>query len=191
MSEQLISASGPDLWPGFPWGNNKNNEPVDAQEHDCAAAVTQITSLMGDTRRLILVAGGLLTADIAGMAVAVSALLGHGAGVGLSSVGLLAPVMVSWLAAAALMILAEQPVAAALGELRCVTGAPVDPSAPWRPLGVRPMVGSDLAWNHIVPLIGAATLQHSRARLTLTWAIITTVGFMVWMTLSFALAAAS
>ncbi|MGH3166993.1 MAG: hypothetical protein ACRDN0_14040 [Trebonia sp.] len=191
MREQLVSTSGPQPWPGFPRGNKEDNAPADGQRRDCAAAVTEITSVMNDTRRLVLISGGLLAADTAGEAVAVTALFGHGDVVGLSSMGLLAPVLLSWLVAALLMILAERPLAAALGALRCATGAPVDPSAPWRPLGVRPIAGSELEWHHVVPLIGALTLQHSRARLALSWAVITTVGFMLWMALSFAVTVAS
>lgn len=154
-------------------------------------AVTDIISAIGDMRRLMIVSGGMLAADIAGAAVAVPALFRHGDGAGLICSGLLAPVMLSWLIAVLFTILAERPFAVALGDLRCVAGAPVDPSAPWRPLGMRPVADWHIVSEHVVPLIGAATVQHSRARLALAWAAITTVGFMLWVVLSFGVAAAS
>ncbi|HEX6452654.1 MAG TPA: hypothetical protein VF060_24740 [Trebonia sp.] len=146
---------------------------------------------MSDSRRLFLVSGGLLTADVTGAAVAVSALLSHGHDVALWAAALLLPVILSWFIAALLMALGEQAVASSLGELRRVSGAPVDPSAPWRSMGVTPMADPDIAWEHIVLLIGTATLHHARSRLALRWAIITTVGFFLWLTLSLAIAAAS
>jgi hypothetical protein len=117
------------------------------------------------------------------------ALLGREGAWTLGSLGLLVLVMVSWLRTSLLVVLAERPVAGALGELRRVTGAPVDPSAPWLPLGVRPIPASDLGWDHVVPLIAATNLRHARARLAFSWAVITTTGFCVWMALSFAMAA--
>jgi hypothetical protein len=106
-----------------------------------------------------------LTADIAGGAVVMSALLGRKEIAALSALGLLLLVMLSWLRTSALVILAEWPVAVAFGELRRATGAPVDPSAPWLPTGARPMVASDFGWDQVVPLIAAANLRHARARL--------------------------
>lgn len=163
--------------------------PDRGRERDRAADVAEITSIVGNTRRLVLVSGGLLTADIVGIAIAIWGLLGHGHSVVLGSSALLAPVIASWLAAAALLVGAEQPAASALGELRRDTGAPTDLSAPWRPLGVRPLVGTDLEWGRIASFIGAATVAHSRARLALCWAVIATAGFLLWTALSLAIAA--
>jgi hypothetical protein len=154
-----------------------------------AVDVARIISLLGDTRCLVLVSGALLTADVVGGAFVVSALLGRHEITALSALGLLGLVLLSWLRTAALVVAAERPVAVAFSELRRVTGAPVDPSAPWSSVGVRSMVASDLGWDHVVSLIAAVTLRHARARLALSWAVITTVGLCVWMALSFAIAA--
>lgn len=133
--------------------------------------------------------GGLLTADVTGAAIAVSALLSHGYVVSLWAAGLLVPVILSWLITAMLMTLGERSVAGALGELRRVTGAPVDLSAPWRSPGVTPLADWDREWDYIVLLIAAANLHHARSRLALSWAVITTAGFLLWLALSLAIGA--
>jgi hypothetical protein len=192
MRDHLVSTANFASWPEPRWDNEEDNEPPpDGQERGRAAAAAKITSTMSDSRRLFLISGGLLTADVTGAAVAVSAFLSHGHSVALWAAGLLVPVILSWFIAALLMTLGEQAVAGSLGELRRVTGAPVDLSAPWRSLGVTPMADSDISWEHIVLLIGAATLHHARSRLALRWAIITTVGFLLWLVLSLAMAAVS
>jgi hypothetical protein len=96
---------------------------------------------------------------------------------------------VGWLAAAALLLHAERPVAGALGELRQATGAQVDPSAPWPPVGVRQLPASQLRWSHVVPLIGATTIRHARARLALAAAITASAALLLWMLLALAVAA--
>lgn len=149
-------------------------------------AVAQITSITADTRWLTLVSGTLLTADLVGGGVMMTVLLGRANVSALASLGLLVVVTLSWMRASALVVLAERPIAGALGELRRVTGAPVDPSAPWPRVGVQQMAPSELGWDHLLPLIAAATLRHARARLALSWAVITTTGLCVWMILSFA-----
>lgn len=158
--------------------------PADGAARSCAAAIIKITSVMCDTRRLIFTSAWMLTAALAGAAAMVTTLLGHGKIVVLgSSLALLVPVVLSWLVTAVFLILAERPVADAFGELRREIGAPVDLTAPWAPLGVIPLDASDLQWDHVVPLIAAATLQYSRARLVLSWSVITTAGFLTWMVL--------
>lgn len=153
--------------------------------------VTQIASLLGDTRCLVLVSGALLTADVVGGAVVMSALLGRKEIAVLSAIGLLLLVLPSWMRTSALVLHAEWPVAVAFGELRRATGAPVDPSAPWLPTGAQPMVVPDPGWESAIPLIAAVNVRHARARLALSWAVITTIGLCVWTAISFVGAALS
>jgi hypothetical protein len=155
------------------------------------ATVPQVASLLSDTRALVLVSGALLTADIVGGAVVMSALLGRKEIAVLSVLGLLLLVLPSWMRASALVVHAEWPVAVAFGELRRATGAPVDPSAPWLPTGAQPMVLPDLGWEQAVSLIAAVNVRHARARLALSWAVITTIGLCVWTASSFVGAALS
>jgi hypothetical protein len=185
MREHLRTVSGPGPWPGLP---HEGSAPASDQEPSDPAAVPAITAAISDTRWLVLISGALLVADIAGASVTTAELLGRQSAVAVGSIVLLVPVLAGWLAAAALLIHAERPVVGALGELRRATGARVEPSAPWRSVGVRPLPACDLEWAHVVPLIAAATIQHARARLALCLAIITTAGLLLWMVLSLAIA---
>lgn len=126
--------------------------PADGRGGDCAAAITETTAVLASTRQLTLVSGGLLNADVAGAVVAESALLAHGNGVTWSASALLLPVILSWMAAAIFLVLAERPPAAAPGEL------------------------------------GAAAIQHARARRAQTWAVIATAGFLLWTAVTLAIA---
>jgi hypothetical protein len=182
------AASEPGPWPGLP---REDRTPADDLAWGCPAAISEITSAIGDTRWLTLISGGLLAADIAGAATIVAELLGHRAAIAVGSVGLLVPVILSWLVTAVLLLLAERPVAGELGELRRATGARVDPSAWWAPLGVLPLSASDLEWSHVVPLIAAVTIRHARARVALSSAIVTTAGLLLWMVISLAIVAVS
>jgi hypothetical protein len=154
------------------------------------AVIAESISAIGDTRGLFLVTGGLLAADVAGGAVTMALLLGRGGTVALVTIGLLIPAALAWLAAAVLLLWAERPVADAVGELRWVTGAPVDLAAPGRPLGLCPPPADDLRWSYVVRLIGAVAIRHGRARLSLCAAILTTAGFLAWMMLSLTIVAA-
>lgn len=184
MPEQhLAFISGPGSWPG-PAG-----EEDESHGGGGVPAIAEITQVMGDTRRLASVAGALLAAGMAGAAIVVSALLRHGHAVAWTCAALLVPVVLGWLAAALMLVLTEQPAAIMLGELRRGTGAPADLSAPWRPVGVRPLSDADAQWERVVSLIGAATLAHARARRALTAAIVATAGFGLWAVLSLAIAA--
>jgi hypothetical protein len=187
MYEYLATASGPSPWPGLP---QEDSAPDDGQRWSYQTVISEVTVAISETRWLVLISGGLLAADIAGASAATAALLGRQDIVTVGSIGLLVPVALAWLAAAGLLLLAERPVVGALGELRRATGACVDPSAPWRPVGVRSLPASALEWSHVVPLIAAATVRHARARLALRVAIATTALLLLWIVLSLAIASA-
>jgi hypothetical protein len=158
-----------------------------AEEYYRTAAVSKVIEVTGDARRLTLCSVGLLAADLIGAAAVVSASLARGYVLALGSVGLLLPAIAGWLVTAALVLLSERPVFYAFDHLRWETGAPVDPAAPWSPLGVLPLADSVFAWDHVAPLIAATTVRQARARRALTSAIITTVGIFFWIALSLAI----
>jgi hypothetical protein len=158
-------------------------------EGDRTAAVTQVIETTGDAHRLILSSVGLLATDLIAAAVVVAALFTRGHVLGLGMAGLLLPVVAAWVVTAVLVLLAEWPVAYAFGQLRWGTGAPVDPSAPWSPLGVLPLSDAAVTWDHVVPLIAAATVRQTRARRALLCAVLTTVAFFCWLTLALTAAA--
>jgi hypothetical protein len=183
MHEYLSSPAETATWPKLP-----TRGPVLAADPAAArtADIAELISVAGDTRRLSLASAGLLAAVLVGTAAVGSALAVHGHVLALSSVAVLLPVAVSWLVTAVLVLAAERPLTGALGELRHVTGAVVDPSAPWSPVGVEPLPEAEVTWGLVVPLIGAAASQHARARLALGAAVFTTAAFAVWMTISLA-----
>jgi hypothetical protein len=184
MHESLFRAPGPSPWPGQP----RESAPADDQAWSYPAAISEITSAAANTRSLVLVSGGLLAVDIGGAAASVGELLSHRDAIAMGSVGLLVPVLLCWLTAAALVVRTESPVADALSGLRWATGARVDPSAPWLPLGARPDPDSEREWAHVESLIAAAVVRHARGRLALGAAIVTSAGFLLWMVLSLAFA---
>jgi hypothetical protein len=183
MYEPLVSPSEPSAWPAT---SRRDRGVAGDQVCGCSAAFADVISVIGDARRLLLISGGLLAGDLIGTASVVSALVGRGHAPALVSLCLLLPVVLSWLLTAAVMLLAERPVAGALGELRRATGAAVDLSAPWAPLGVRPLADPELDWSHVVPLIGATNCQHTRARLALSASVLTTAAFFLWMPIALA-----
>jgi hypothetical protein len=187
MREYCAEASAPAPWPGVPLGSPA---PVEGQARDLPTSIAEFISAIGDTRWLFLISGALLAADIFGGAAATMAvMLGRHGAVVVGTVGLLIPVALSWLVAAALLLWAERSVADAIGELRWVTGAPLDLAAPPSPRGVDPAPEADLAWSYVVRLIGAVAIRHGRARLALCAAILATAGFFAWAVLSLAIAA--
>jgi len=181
MHEWLSSPPEPVSWPGHAGG-----APVQAGDPPGGqtTAVANVIAVTGDTRRLTHVSASLLAAVLVGSATVTAALTMRGQPLDLGSVALLVPVIACWLGSAALVLLSEGPMSRALAELRLVTGAPVDPSVPWLPLGVRPLADSKVTWAYVVPLIAAAARQHARSRLALMAAVATTAAFLLWMSLS-------
>jgi hypothetical protein len=181
MYEHLSSAQ-PVTWPQ----TRVREEAAGDDLGDQAGAVAGVIAVAGDTRRLSIISAGLLAAVLIGAATVTATMAGRDKALAIGAVALLTPVIVSWLASGLFLLLSEGPVTGALGELRRVTGAPVDPSAPWRPLGLDSLTDPEVTWDYIVPLIGAATRRHARARFTLAAALVTTAAFLLWMALSLA-----
>jgi hypothetical protein len=190
MENYTAYISDPEPRPETPYDDEGGSPPVTQRRWEPAVALARIISLLSDTRRLILVTGALLAASVVAVGIVSSVLLGRGIGFSLGSVGLLLPVLLTWMVSAVLLVQTESPVADVLGEVRRVTGAPVEPSAPWRSLGVRPMGEPDAEWDP-VQFIGIVNFQHSRARLALFWAVIATAGCLAWTVFMLAVAAVS
>jgi hypothetical protein len=186
MREHCAATAGPAPWPGVP---HQGSAPAWGQARSHPAVLAEITSAIAGARWLFLISGGLLAADATGAVVATAGLLGHAGGVGVASVGLLIPVALSWLVAATLLLWAQRPVDDALGELRWMTGAPVDLSARCPSLGGQPPPTADMEWSQVVRLIGAAVVREGRARLALYSAILTTAGLLAWTVVSLTIAA--
>jgi hypothetical protein len=185
MHECLSNQAGPHPWPAPP-GEGRILADAPPFGHGAIADVIAIT---GDTRRLTYVCGGLLGAVLAGAATVGAALLVRGQPLAVGTLGLLIPVILSWLATAALLLYSEGPVASAFAELRRATGAAVDPSAPWASLGLQSLADSEVTWDYIVPLIAATRCRRERARRAMGAAVLTTAAFLLWLVLSLTVAA--
>jgi hypothetical protein len=185
MHECLSSQPGPGTWPAPP---GQERVLADTPAFD-RTAIADVIAITGGTRRLTRISGGLLGTVLAGAAAVGAALLIRGQPLAVGTLGLLIPVIMSWLVTAVLVLYSEGPVASAFAELRHVTGAAVDPSAPWVPLGVQPLPDSEVTWNYIAPLIAATRRQRERARRALFAAILTTAAFLLWLVLSLTVAA--
>jgi hypothetical protein len=185
MHEYLSNQAKPGTWP-VP----RKQELIlaDSPAFD-RGAVAEVIAITGDTRRLTHISGVLLGAVLVGAATATAALLVRGQPLAIGTVGLLIPVIVGWLVTAGLVLCSDGPVTSAFSELRRATGAPVDPSAPWAPLGLRPLADVEMTWDYIVPLIAATRRQRERTHRALGAAVLTTAAFLVWMVLSLTMAA--
>jgi hypothetical protein len=100
--------------------------------------------------------------------------------VGLTCLILLGGVILCWLRAAALLLLAGRPVLDQLNEHRWRTGAPLDPRVRW--LTMPSVEDSEAAWTwtRVNLMLGAARIRRERLHLADTWAVITVACFLAW-----------
>jgi hypothetical protein len=100
--------------------------------------------------------------------------------VGVVCVSLLGCVILCWLRAAALLLLANRPVLDQLNEHRWRTGAPLNPRVRW--LSAPSVEDSAAAWDwaRVNLMLGAARIRRERIHLADTWTFITVACFLVW-----------
>jgi hypothetical protein len=139
--------------------------------------------LLRDTRTSVILGGSMLSAITVaiGLQAAFSGQAVRPGVVGAVNAGLLSGLLLCWLTAVIMLVLASRPVHNALSEMRWKTGAPVDPRAGWLTL---PPTGADPAewtWTRAHLLLGAARLARRRAQIADTWTYITAGYFGVWI----------
>ena len=149
------------------------------------AVIGEMAGLLRETRGNMLACAGLL----GGVAIGIAAETGESARVPRSlladviNIGLMCPLFGCWLVAAVFLAIAGRPVLNALSEIRWVTGAPLDPRAPWLTL---PPPGADpegWTWIRAHLLLGAARLARHRMQLADTWTCIAAACFLLWITI--------
>ncbi len=146
------------------------------------AVITEMANLLRGTQGSMLTDGCLLGGVAIGLALETglaSRALRPGLA-GLVNLGLLGGIVFCWLVAALLLARAGRPTLSAVSELRCRTGAPLDPRPGWVTL---PPVGADPAewtWNRAYLLLGAARLARYRTQFADTWTYFTGGCFLVW-----------
>jgi hypothetical protein len=146
------------------------------------AVIGEMARLLRETRGHMLACAGLLGAIAIGIAAETGA-AAHARRPGLTDViniGLMCPLFLCWLVAAVLVAMAGRPVLNVLSETRWVTGAPLDPRAPW--LTVPPPGTNPEAWTWVRAhlLVGAARMARYRIQLADTWTCVAAAAFLLW-----------
>jgi hypothetical protein len=95
-------------------------------------------------------------------------------------VSLLGCVVICWLRAAGLLLLASRPVLDQLNDHRWRTGAPLDPRVRWRSLPSPEDSQAAWDWTRVNLMLGAARVRRERLHLAGTWTFITVACFLLW-----------
>ena len=145
--------------------------------------IEEMATLLRDTRGSMFLGGIVLSALTVGIALE-AALAPSVLRPGLAAVvyvSLLGCVMVCWLRAAALLLLAHRPVLDQLNDLRWHTGAPLDPRVHW--LSLPSPEDSEAAWDwaRVNLVLGAARVRRERLHRADTWTFITVGCFLAWI----------
>ena len=145
-------------------------------------AIAEMAWLLRDTRGSMLLDGSVLSAITIGIAVeaAFSPSVLRLTAAGLACAALLAGLVMCWLRAGVLLLLAGRPVLDQLNDQRWRAGAPVDPRVRW--LTVPPSEENVDAWNwaRVNLLLGAARIRRERIHLVDIWTFITAACFLAW-----------
>jgi hypothetical protein len=142
--------------------------------------ITEMATLLSSTRGGTILGGSVLSALTIGIAIEAAfspSVLRPGLA-GVVSVSLLGCVIVCWLRAAALLLLAGRPVLDQLNDHRWRTGAPLDPRVRW----LSTPAAGDAAWSwvRVDMMLGAARVRRERIHLAGTWTFITVACFLLW-----------
>ena len=144
--------------------------------------IAEMATLLRDPRGSTILGGSVLSALTIGIAIEAAfspSVLRPGLAGGVS-VSLLGCVVMCWLRAAALLLLAGRPVLDQLNDHRWRTGAPLDPRIRW--LSAPPAGDSEAAWSwaRVDMMLGAARVRRERIHLAGTWTFITVACFLLW-----------
>jgi len=144
--------------------------------------IAEMARLLRDTRGSMLLGGSVLSALTIGIALEAArspSVLRPGLA-GVVYISLLGCVILCWLRAAALLLLASRPVLDQLNDHRWRTGAPVDPRVRWLTLPSIEDSGAAWNWRRVNLMLGAARIRRERLHLADTWTFITVACFLAW-----------
>ena len=144
-------------------------------------AIAEMAWLLRDTRGSMLLDGSVLSAITIGIAVeaAFSPSVLRLTAAGLACAALLAGLVMCWLRAGVLLLLAGRPVLDQLNDQRWRAGAPLDPRRV-RWLTIAPAEKNADTWARVNLLLGAARIRRERIHLVDTWTFITAACFLAW-----------
>src|ERR1700747_2635031 len=144
--------------------------------------IAEMAVLLSNTRGSTILGGSVLAALTIGIAVEAAfspSVLRPGLA-GVLSVSLLGCVIMCWLRAAALLLLAGRPVLDQLNDHRWRTGAPLDPRVRW--LSTPPVGDGEAGWSwaHVNMVLRGARVRRGRIQLADTWTFIAVACFLLW-----------
>ena len=143
--------------------------------------LAEMAALIRDTRPSLVVSGSVAAAVLAGLAIESVALPLAGRGPGaVAAVALFALVALCLLRTLTLIVLAGLPLAQSLSQQRVVSGAPLDPRAPWASI---PVPGTDprsWSWARAHLLLSQARFRADRIQAATSWALVTATVFLAW-----------
>ena len=144
--------------------------------------IAELAVLLSNTRGSMILGGSVLSALTIGIALeaAFSPSVLRSGLAGMVAVSLLGCVILCWLRAASLVLLAGRPVLDQLNDHRWRTGAPLDPRVRW--LSAPSVEDSEAAWSwaRVNMMLGAARVRRERIELADTWTFITVACFLLW-----------
>jgi len=141
--------------------------------------IAELAVLLSNTRGSMILGGSVLSALTIGIALEAAfspSVLRPGLA-GVVAVCLLGCVIVCWLRAVGLILLASRPVLDQLNDHRWRTGAPLDPRVRWLST---PSIEDAWSWARVNMMLGAARIRRERIQLAETWTFITVACFLLW-----------
>jgi len=144
--------------------------------------IAEMAWLLRDTRGSLHLGGSVLGAITIGIGVEVafsSSVLRPGLA-GVACAGLLGGLILCWLRAAVLLLLAGRSVLDQLNDQRWRAGAPVDPRVRWLTLPAIDDNADAWNWTRVNLLLGAARIRRERIHLADTWTLVTAACFLAW-----------
>jgi hypothetical protein len=144
--------------------------------------IAELAVLLSNTRGSMILGGSVLSALTIGIALeaAFSPSVLRSGLAGVVAISLLGCVIVCWLRAASLVLLAGRPVLDQLNDHRWRTGAPLDPRVRWLSAPSTEDSGAAWSWARVNMMLGAARVRRERIELADTWTFITVACFLVW-----------
>jgi hypothetical protein len=144
--------------------------------------IEEMATLLRDTRGGLLLGGSVLSALTIGIALeaALSPSVLRPGIAAVVYVSLLGCVIICWLRAAALLLLANRPVLDQLNEHRWRTGAPLDLRVRWLSLPSPQDSQAAWDWTRVTLMLGAARVRRERLHRADTWTFITVACFLLW-----------
>jgi len=143
--------------------------------------LAEMAALIRDTRPSLVVSGSVAAAVLLGLATEsmLLPLAGRGPGA-VAAIALFAVVALCLLRTLTLIVLAGLPLAQSLSQQRVLSGAPLDPRAPWASI---PAPGTDpqaWTWARAHLLLSQARFRADRIQAATSWALVTAAVFLAW-----------